>query len=104
MRDDLLHAQASIDWAVAQLPAFQKRLSAWVDENIEVVIEDSKSETADDIVVAVEKASLPLSFLVETGAYINAIRSSLDILATSLAYRYGVPKPDKCYFPFAGSQ
>jgi hypothetical protein len=38
-------------------------------------------------------------FLVETGAYINAIR--MDILATALAHRHGMPKPGDVYFPVA---
>lgn len=42
-------------------------------------------DTPNDMVVAVEKEPLPLSFNVEVGAYINAIRSSLDILATAMA-------------------
>ena len=42
--------------------------------------------------------------MVETGIYINAIRSSLDILATSLAYRYRIPDPEDHYFPVAGSK
>jgi hypothetical protein len=38
------------------------------------------------------------------GAYVNAIRSSLDILASALARRYNIPRPDKAYFPVAGSE
>ena len=46
---------------------------------------------------------MPLSFNVEVGAYINAIRSSLDLLATALAERQGMPKPEDAYFPIANS-
>ena len=42
--------------------------------------------------------------MVEAGAYINALRSSLDILAYALAIRYGVPHPDDCYFPVVRSE
>lgn len=101
MRDDLLHAQASIDWAVTQLPSLQQRLNAWLNENIYIDLRDPNPEGPNNVIVAVEKDQLPLTFTVEVGAYINAIRSSLDILAVSLAYRYGIPKPDSAYFPVA---
>ena len=44
---------------------------------------------------------MPLAFSVEAGAYINAIRSSLDILAMALVRRHGLAIPeDKVSFPF----
>ena len=58
----------------------------------------------NNVIVAVEKEVLPLSFVVEVGAYINSIRSSLNVLATALAYRYQMPKPEDVYFPIAGSE
>ena len=104
MRNDLLHAQSSIDWAVAQLPSFNKRLSIWLKDNIVISVRDPDPNGPNEFVVAVEKAPFPLAFMVEAGAYINAIRSSLDILATSLAYRYRIPKPEDHYFPVAPSK
>jgi hypothetical protein len=104
MRDDLLHAQASIDWTVAQLPSFRDRIQSWVQKNIYVAIEQSDASTPNDIVVAVEKEFFPLSFMVEAGAYLNTLRSSLDILAYTLAVRHSVPKPDDVYFPIATSE
>jgi hypothetical protein len=44
-------------------------------------------------------SAVAVLFLVETGAYINAIR--MDILATALAHRHGMPKPEDVYFPVA---
>ena len=38
MNDDLLHAKASVDWPVTQLPAFKSRLDAWLNENIQVIV------------------------------------------------------------------
>jgi hypothetical protein len=35
---------------------------------------------------------------------VNAIRSSLDILASGLARRYNIPRPEKAYFPVVGSE
>jgi hypothetical protein len=101
MRDDLLHAQASVDWAVSQLPAFKERLDGWIDNNINVIIRDHPSSTEYDNVVAVYKCPFPLEFHVEAGAYINAIRSSLDILAATLANRHCQNLIDQAYFPIA---
>jgi hypothetical protein len=41
-------------------------------------------------------SAVAVLFLVETGAYINAIR--MDILATALAHRHGMPKPEDVLF------
>jgi hypothetical protein len=40
MRDDLLHAQASVDWAISQLLAFSERLGSWLSLNVEVGVRD----------------------------------------------------------------
>jgi hypothetical protein len=101
MRDDLLDAQACVDWTIAQFPAFAERLREWLRLNIEVGPEESPAPADYNSIVALQKAPLPLAFNVEMGAYVNTIRSSLDVLATALAYRYGVPKPDNVYFPVA---
>ena len=79
MQDDLLHAKAAVDWAVAQFPAFQARLDAWLNANVNVSIKKSPPDVPNNVVVATEKETLPLAFQVEAGAYINTIRSSLDI-------------------------
>jgi hypothetical protein len=104
MRADLLHAQASIDWAVSQFPSLNERITVWVNANIKTIIKDPDPNVPNNVVVAVEKEPLPLSFIVETGAYIHSIRSALDILATSLAYRYQMPNPEDVYFPVAVSE
>lgn len=97
-------AHASIDWAVSKLPAFQEKMQAWVDLNVALHIKQIDSDPAHNMLVALDKASPPLSFSVETGAYINSIRSSLDILATALAYRSGMPNRDNVHFPIAKSE
>jgi hypothetical protein len=103
MRDDLLHAQASIDWAVSNFPTFEKRLNTWVEGHFDIIIKESDSGASHNSLIAIEKEPLPFTFNVEAGAYINAIRSSLDILATALAYRYEMPCriKTKAYFPVA---
>ena len=102
MRDDLLAARASVDWAVAQLPAFQSRLDAWLKGNIDVVVKELPADTPNNVILAMEKEPLPLAFQVEAGAYINTIRSSLDILAATLAQRHCPALIDDSYFPIVG--
>ena len=103
MADDLSHAKASADWAISNLDGFQGRLSTWIDNNVEMIREDTNPHGSHFTLAVIQRAEIPLSFSVEAGAYINAIRSSLDILATALAHRYGVARSDKAYFPIAKS-
>jgi hypothetical protein len=104
MRDDLQHALASVDWAESNLPAFKKRLDVWLEENIHLVLREQPPDVPNDVLVAEEKAPLPLAFQVEAGAYINAVRSSLDILMSTLAQRHCQAIVDKAYFPAAFSE
>jgi hypothetical protein len=99
MLDDLQHAQASVDWAKSQLPPFRKRLSTWLNDNIHMVIREQPPDVPNNVLVALEKEPLPLSFQVEAGAYLNTIRSSLDILAVTLANRHCQSLADEAYFP-----
>jgi hypothetical protein len=105
MRDDLLDAQASVDWAISNFPSFEERLNSFIKDNLNVVLEDEGSDSPYYSLAIIEKAPFPLALNVEVGAYINAIRSSLDILATALAYRHRhtMVRPDKAYFPMAKS-
>lgn len=103
MRDDLLDAQASVDWAVSQLPSFVQRIEAWLRDNVYFRVEKTEPPITHSVLIASQKDRFPLTFNVEFGAYINAIRSSLDILATALAIRRGACRPDKAYFPVARS-
>jgi hypothetical protein len=105
MRDDLLEADASVRWAVAQFPSLQSRLNAWLQENISVVFEEFESNPDYEAIVALEKEPFPLVFSAEVGAYINCIRSALDFLACALVQRYGKTGSDlsKVYFPVASN-
>jgi hypothetical protein len=103
MRDDLLEAQASVDWAVSKLPAFERALRTWLDDNTEVGLEEMPAPATHDFIVVIEKASFPREFVVEAGAYVNTIRSGLDILACAIGKRESVLSPDNHYFPVARS-
>ena len=101
MSNDLLEARACVDWAMTKLPSFGKRLEEWVELNVSAEIQVSNPQNPYHSIVAVEKEPLPLSFNVEVGAYINAMRTSLHLLATGLARRFSIPRPDQVYFPFS---
>ncbi len=105
MRADLLEAQASVDWAFDQLLPFDQRLEAWLGANVVIEIRDVPPPATHNPIVALEKELLPIAFSVEAGAYINAIRSSLDILAMTLVRRRGLAIPEnRVYFPIADSE
>ena len=104
MRSDLLYAKESVDWAEANFPPLQRALNIWLQNNVNVEFKDVNPDGPDCLIVAVEKEPFPLKFSVEFGVYLNAIWSSLDILATSLAQRHGVPRPDSASFPIAKSE
>jgi hypothetical protein len=88
MRDDLLHATASVDWAEAQFSSFQQRLNEWLEANVHARVKELPPDVPNNLIVVAQKEALPLSLNVEAGAYLNAIRSSLDILASTLATRH----------------
>ena len=103
MRDDLLDAKACIDWAVSKFEPLEERMEAWLDVNFELEIVDPDPNCPNNVIVARHHAPVPADFNVEVGALINTIRCSLDLLATSLAYRFSVSRPDKVYFPILDS-
>ena len=104
MRPDLAYAQASLDWAISNLPSLEERLNLWCKDNIKTIIVKTQDDVPNDVIVAVEKSPFPLAFSAEAGAYINAIRSSLDVLAWAIFKRDLLLHPDEVYFPVAGSE
>jgi hypothetical protein len=104
MRPDLSYAQASLDWAISNLPSLEERLNFWLQNNIKTVLEKTEGDATHDVIIAVEKTPFPLSFSVEVGSIINAVRSSLDILAFAVHKRNPVCKDGQVYFPIAESK
>jgi hypothetical protein len=102
MKPDLLDALASVEWAESNLPAFETKLGDWVVANVEVTVKEMPSGD-NDIIAAIQKEAMPLGFNAEAGAYINAVRSSLDILAWAVGKREMVLNPDSVCFPIAAS-
>jgi hypothetical protein len=55
MRDDLLGAQAAVDWAIAQIPPIQESLIQWQRGSPYVIVREADAESGGDIVVAVQQ-------------------------------------------------
>jgi hypothetical protein len=105
MRPDLIEAQASVDWPVSQLPDLTMRLTEWLQRGVTIDIKELPPPADTNLIVAVENELLPLHFQAEVGAYINSIRSSLDILAMALVKRHNIPIPEqRVYFPIMKSK
>lgn len=102
---DLAEAQACISWTFSHLVPLTKRLDEWLERSVVTELRDPGEHATHNLIIGVEKELLPLSFSVEVGAYINTIRSSLDILAMALVRRHGLNiKEDQVYFPIARSE
>lgn len=104
MRDDLQFASAALDWTEANLQPFDARINGWIKTSFQIRISQLEENPTHNLVIAFEKEPLPLAFNVEAGAYINTIRSSLDILATALAERHRMAESENVYFPIAKSE
>ncbi len=99
MRDDLLDAQASVDWAKDQIPILEKRFTAWERTGPYAAIVESDPDTGENLVIIRRTRPADLSFNVETGIIINAVRSALDLVAAALARRNGVIPDRNTHFP-----
>jgi hypothetical protein len=99
MRDDLLDVQASVNWAKAQIPILEKRFITWERSGPYAVIVEPDPNTRENLVVIRRTRPADLSFNVEVGIIINAIRSALDLLAAALAARNGVVPNRNTHFP-----
>src|SRR5258708_5863718 len=98
MRDDLLDAQTAVDWALAQLPVLQGRIAKWADAySTRIAVENGRKA------YYVRVNPIPAIINAETGAIINSIRTSLDLLANTLAGRNGFPAARDVYFPVSRS-
>lgn len=90
MVDDLAFAHSAINWTQSNLPAFKERMEDWVKSNVYICRRQIEENPTHDLVLVVEREMLPLEVSAEFGAYINTIRSALDILAYALAQRHGI--------------
>jgi hypothetical protein len=105
MRADLLEAQACVDWPMSRLDDLSKRLEEWLARSVTIELKELPPPAESNLIVATENELLPLHFQAEVGAYINSIRSSLDVLAVVLVNRHNSSiREDRVFFPIAKSK
>lgn len=105
MRVDLMEAQACVEWPMSRLGDLNKRLEEWLARGVTIDLKELPPPAEANLIVATENELLPLHFQAEVGAYINSIRSSLDVLAMVLVNRHKLPIPeDRVFFPIAKSK
>jgi hypothetical protein len=99
MRDDLLEAQAGIDWANAQLPILEARIESWRKSTPYKIVEEMHPHNGEKVYKLAEVRQLPAIINLEAGLVINSLRSSLDVLTNILAKRNGALDPTDTQFP-----
>jgi hypothetical protein len=104
MRDDLLDAQAAVDWAVTQIPIYQEKLKSWNQRRPYELVEDHDPQTGEQLWLAYSMGSLDPIINAEVGVIINSTRTALDFLAASLARHNPQSSSDDTKFPIFASE
>ena len=104
VRDDLLDAEACIDWAEAQFSILAARIEAWQESSPYDVVAEFDPQRGMNALKFDVRHPLPRIVSAETGAIIHMIRSSLDLLAVTLARRNGHLCPRDVCFPITKSE
>jgi hypothetical protein len=104
VRDDLLDAQACVDWAVSQLRLLSERIEAWTNDAPYRLVEEPRPETGQKLIKLSDVKPIPAIINAEVGAIINSLRSSLDVLVSILARRNGHPTSRGTEFPVCASE
>ncbi len=100
MLDDLLDAQAAIDWAVAQIPCLEERLVAYERRRPYDIAMEADPDQSGHILMVFYSLGPPDAILnAEVGAIINSLRTSLDLLFAALVERNGMVADRGTYFP-----
>jgi len=100
MRDDLLDAQAAVDWANAQIPILQQRFIAWQRLSPYEIIEEPDPDHIDwKLLIAYLKIPLDPLIQGDAGAIINSTRAALDLLMSALIKRSGKKPNSDTNFP-----
>jgi hypothetical protein len=103
VRDDLVDAYAAVDWARGHIPVVEAQLDEWMNAPPFLLIEELRPEEGRKYFKLEANRPFPNIANAGVGAIINSARSSLDLLASSLARRNGVARRRDIYFPFAKS-
>jgi hypothetical protein len=99
MRDDLLDADASVEWATTQMQMVQAAFLSWQRSDPYAVIPEHDSDSGKDFAVAMRRAPFPREIAAGVGGVINSCRCSLDLLAATLAMRNRVKPSSDTHFP-----
>jgi hypothetical protein len=103
MHDDLLDAQACVDWAISQLQVLQGRIEAWKKDSPYRLFEELHPERGLKLIKLRDIKPVPPIINAEAGAIVNSLRSSLDVLMNVLATRNGQASPREVQFPVCDS-
>jgi hypothetical protein len=101
MFNDLELTFSTVNWVRNSLPSLKERFNEWLNSHYKTKEVELSGNPTHNLLVAYEAKSFPLAYSVEFGAYLNVLRSALDILACTLAARHGVTEFDDIYFPVA---
>lgn len=104
MRDDLLDAEAAINWAIAQQAILAERVIKWKRDRPYTIRIDTDSEPGQKLYRLTEVKPLDPLINAEAGAIIHNLRSSLDLLACTLAARNGFRESKSTHFPIWKSE
>ena len=104
MGDDLLDAQAAIDWAVTQIPILQNVFFEWCKEHPYKIVKEFDPQYGGYVFVVYPDGTFALIHNAWVGAIINSLRSSLDSLAAALARRNGNKPNAETHFPIFASE
>src|SRR5258708_5992480 len=100
MADDLVDAQAAVEWAIAQFPTLMGRFEAWGRSPRYRFVSELHPEIGKKFIKLADVARIDPIINAEIGAIINSMRSSLDILMTSVVLRHSKTiNPKSIYFP-----
>src|ERR1700720_4632543 len=99
MRDDLLDAQACVDWAITQKNILRGHLIAWDQIPPYRIVAEPHAEPGKKVLRLRAVVPVPPLINAQVGAMINSIRSSLDLLTSRLAERAGYTGKEDSHFP-----
>jgi hypothetical protein len=99
MRDDLEDSYGAIDWARTHLPPLQQAFETWLNAPPYLMVEEPRPEMGKKLFKLEINRRLPPKLNAGVGAIVNSIRSSLDLLAASLARRKGITPSSDHHFP-----
>ena len=102
--NDLSGSRAKINGAKAQIKLLEAEMIAFLRSKPYRIFDYVDLKTNEMIVKLLATKPIPDSVHATTGMILNALRSSLDVLAVSLAERNSATVTNDVYFPISASQ